>query len=274
MRILHWTAAACFSLTMHLGLAGLYLSDDKTAVDIPTVSAGDGIEIGLDASDQPFDSQQAEGQQTEIVETAKTQPEVVEPQTPPTPEPEPIPAPTAPVEVAPQPLPELATVDAPAESENLVAVAEQEPAEPTAEPSSAIQQTPAPEASTINQGKQTSSRTTAGSGGKAGKGGKGGNPGAARDYLSDLMGWLRQHKQYPAELKKKKQQGVVEVKFSIDRSGELLSSAIHKTSGHPQLDAAALQMLADASPMPDIPDALDRKTLTLVIPVEYSLITN
>ena len=41
-----------------------------------------------------------------------------------------------------------------------------------------------------------------------------------------------------------------------------------------ELDEAALKMLREADPVPGIPDDLGRDTLTLVIPVEYSLITN
>lgn len=102
----------------------------------------------------------------------------------------------------------------------------------------------------------------------------GGKKGDARRYFGDIMSWLNQHKHYPPELKKKKTQGVVTVQFSIDRNGVLLSSTILKSSGHPKLDESALKMLQDASPLPPIPDWMDRETLKLSIPVEYSLITN
>ena len=88
------------------------------------------------------------------------------------------------------------------------------------------------------------------------------------------MSWLSKYKRYPVALKKKKKQGVVTVEFSIDRNGYLLAARVSEGSGYPQLDEAALEMLHSASPLPAMPDWMDKQSLTLSIPVEYSLITN
>jgi TonB family C-terminal domain len=164
---------------------------------------------------------------------------------------------------------------------------EERPSAPVAEvnppPSPAKDQLPKPEndrpeePSLTNTGKPASEKSQFSSGsaqgfGKTGK--KGGGRGGAKGYLSDLMAQLAYHKKYPPELKKKKIQGVVSVRFSINRSGELLSSSIARSSGNPDLDAAALRMVAEASPLPPIPTSIAKESLTLVIPVEYSLITN
>lgn len=96
---------------------------------------------------------------------------------------------------------------------------------------------------------------------------------ARHPYFARLMAWLQRHKTYPAELKRAKKQGTVLLNFSIGRRGELLSARVVATSGEPMLDQAALAMLQRASPMPALPDDLGLDTLTLTIPVEYSLIT-
>lgn len=101
-----------------------------------------------------------------------------------------------------------------------------------------------------------------------------GDPDEIRKYLQDLMRQLKRHKTYPAALKKAKTEGTVELQFTIDRSGRLVASAVKRSSGHPELDRAALEMLANASPLPPIPAFLDRSALSLSIPVEYSLITD
>jgi len=102
----------------------------------------------------------------------------------------------------------------------------------------------------------------------------GGRSGNGKSYFAELMAWLDQHKDYPAALKKQKQQGVVVLTFSINKNGEVLTAKIQKSSGFPILDQAALDMLAKAEPVPAIPDSMNRDRLLLSIPIEYSLTTN
>ena len=102
------------------------------------------------------------------------------------------------------------------------------------------------------------------------RGGQAGNP---QHYFSRLVAWLNRYKDYPPEVKKRKQQGTVVLAFSINRAGEVLASRIRTSSGYPLLDRAALDMLARAAPLPPMPDSMSRERLHLAVPIEYSLIT-
>lgn len=95
-----------------------------------------------------------------------------------------------------------------------------------------------------------------------------------RAYFGQIASWIDANKDYPVECKKAKEQGTVVVKFTIDRDGRLLASSIKQSSGHPRLDQAALATLARAAPFPPIPDFVGRDTLSVSVPIDYSLITD
>ncbi|MCB1749601.1 MAG: energy transducer TonB, partial [Gammaproteobacteria bacterium] len=142
---------------------------------------------------------------------------------------------------------------------------------------------PAPATSTASAGPGADAATPtrlaragASAGGTPGHGprrGTGGDPRAARDYFRALLAWLARHKAYPVAAKRRKHQGVVTLEFTLARDGRVLSARVKRGSGHAELDQAALDMLAAASPVPAIPAALGRDTLSLAIPIEFSLIT-
>ena len=98
--------------------------------------------------------------------------------------------------------------------------------------------------------------------------------GESNRYLLRIKKQLMQHKVYPPELKRKKQQGVVRLRFTIAADGSVAAQRVEEGSGISRLDAAALAVLADAAPFPPIPESLGRHSLTLVLPINYSLITN
>ena len=119
-------------------------------------------------------------------------------------------------------------------------------------------------------------RSRAGHGGSGrgandGDAGKGVDPANVRRYHSTLAAWLARHKRYPESARRRQEQGTVRVTFSIDRRGRLLSHRIESSSGHPVLDQEVKAMLQRASPMPPIPANLGQGTLTITVPISFSL---
>ncbi|WP_296805419.1 energy transducer TonB [Thiocapsa sp.] len=107
-----------------------------------------------------------------------------------------------------------------------------------------------------------------GGGGTSGKvdGGK------SRDrYYAELAAWLERHKRYPSQARKMRQEGIVRVRFVIERNGKVVSHRIETSSGHAVLDHAASELLRRASPMPAIPASMGRSRLEIVVPIAYRL---
>jgi protein TonB len=94
------------------------------------------------------------------------------------------------------------------------------------------------------------------------------------DYFARLSAHLNRRKSYPATAKKARQQGVVTVRFTVDRDGNVSGASIKKSSGHDILDQATLELLQRVAPLPRLPDSMQRDSLTLSLPIDYSLRTH
>jgi periplasmic protein TonB len=107
----------------------------------------------------------------------------------------------------------------------------------------------------------------------AGHGAIGNGPleGPGDDYLQRLKRWLNKYKHYPKDAIDKKQEGRLVVSFVILRDGTVLDPRIEHSSGIPSLDAAAIEMLHAASPVPPLPETYRGERATLDLPVGYSI---
>lgn len=97
---------------------------------------------------------------------------------------------------------------------------------------------------------------------------------AQSKYLRELMAWLAKHRVYPTAARKEKAEGVVQVRFSLDRDGHLLKATVQRSAGFNVLDQAALDVLRRAAPMPAFPKGLDRQNMTVSLPIDFSLQTD
>lgn len=265
----HWPAALLLALGLHAAVAAFLLLSPSAADSGDALSDGDlGLEVGLGMLGSYADS----------IERLAPPPKPVTPPPPaepvkPAEQPKPVvkaaPKPTPRPQIAPKPVAQASVI-------RQVKPVQEKPAEAevnTQETAAA----PTPEAETESQPEKPQAAPSAAmqkATGRAQDQQAGGRTGNARSYIQSLMRWLAKHKRYPAAAKKDKQDGVVQLAFTIDRAGNVLSRSIHKSSGYPLLDQAALEMLKDASPLPAVPDDFypARERLPLILPFEYSLI--
>lgn len=92
---------------------------------------------------------------------------------------------------------------------------------------------------------------------------------APSSWQARLLAHLEQHKRFPASAQSRRLQGVVHIRFSMNRQGRVLTSKVEHGSGHGSLDRAALEMLARAQPLPQPPPEVEGDSIELVVPVEF-----
>lgn len=97
---------------------------------------------------------------------------------------------------------------------------------------------------------------------------------AEADYFSLLSAHLNRRKTYPAEAKQALQQGIVTVRFTVARDGSVSGASIRKGSGHALLDRATLDLVQRVAPLPRFPRGMARDSVTISLPIEYSLRTD
>ncbi len=90
-------------------------------------------------------------------------------------------------------------------------------------------------------------------------------------FQKALLRHLNRHKRYPPGARAKREQGVVYVRFAMDRTGRVVRAGIERHSRYAPLDEEGLALLARAQPLPAPPAELAGDPLELVVPVEFSL---
>jgi protein TonB len=87
-------------------------------------------------------------------------------------------------------------------------------------------------------------------------------------YEQQISAWIQQHKLYPAEAGGR--EGKVIVRMRIDRSGYVRYFAVEQSSGIDALDAAAVDMVRRANPVPAVPANYPAGNLIeFLIPISY-----
>jgi protein TonB len=89
------------------------------------------------------------------------------------------------------------------------------------------------------------------------------------DWQSRVLGRLNAAKAYPASARARRQQGVVLIRFTLSRRGDVLGIALAESSGFALLDREALALPKRASPLPPPPDDVKGERIELVVPVEF-----
>lgn len=233
----NWTTAGLVALAAHAGVAALVLAWSRPSVP-PAPEPVVLIELPPEAAPAP----------AEAAQQAEEQP--VPDLTPQRPE-------TPPIEIPP--------VSAPLPSK-AVTLPPPPPTPPVRAAASAPAAAPANPVAIAPAGTGTGASTAPGN-----------DPRAKRqeaDYFTLVSAHLNRRKVYPAAGRQARQQGVVTVRFTVDRNGNVSGVSIKRSSGHELLDTATLELLQRVAPLPRMPTSMQRDSVTLSLPIDYSLRTS
>ena len=85
------------------------------------------------------------------------------------------------------------------------------------------------------------------------------------------MALLERNKRYPAVAQSRREQGIAQVFFSLDRQGRVIDSRVVRSSGASVLDEEALALLRRAQPFPAPPRELPGEHVDLTVPIRFNL---
>jgi periplasmic protein TonB len=94
---------------------------------------------------------------------------------------------------------------------------------------------------------------------------------SASTWRSQIAAILEHNKRYPREARERREQGVAQLAFSIDREGRVLSSRIVTSSGFPTLDEETLALVQRAQPFPTPPPEVSGTEIKFTVPVRYGI---
>jgi protein TonB len=90
-------------------------------------------------------------------------------------------------------------------------------------------------------------------------------------WRSQIAAALERNKRYPSQARARRQQGVAQLAFTLDRKGHVIASRIVRGSGHAALDQETLQLLRRSQPFPPPPPELPGERIELTVPVRFNL---
>lgn len=96
------------------------------------------------------------------------------------------------------------------------------------------------------------------------------SPEASAGYRALLSAWLESHKRYPEAARQRGEEGRAVLRFTVERSGRVVDSAVVTSSGYPDLDEAIEEMMRGAT-LPPFPAGMPQPRMEVSITIRFSL---
>ena len=93
---------------------------------------------------------------------------------------------------------------------------------------------------------------------------------ASPDWKQGVAAWLVAHRVYPDAARRSGAQGVVVLRLTVARDGQVVAVSLVRSAGSDVLDTAAVSMLRGAN-LPRFNTAMPQDTTTMTVQIHYSL---
>ncbi len=90
-------------------------------------------------------------------------------------------------------------------------------------------------------------------------------------WQTKVVTLLERNKRYPPAAQSRRQQGVAQLFFNLDRQGRVIDSRVVRSSGAAVLDQEALTLLRRAQPFPPPPPELPGDRVGVSVPIRFNL---
>lgn len=97
------------------------------------------------------------------------------------------------------------------------------------------------------------------------------NEQAVATWRSQILALIERNKRYPEAARSRHEQGITQVRFMLDRKGQVSNAEVTQSSGSSALDAEAVALLQRAQPFPAPPAAFPGQRVAVKLPIRFTV---
>ncbi len=90
-------------------------------------------------------------------------------------------------------------------------------------------------------------------------------------YGDTLARFLAQYQHYPRIAQLRRWEGKVQLKVFVAKKGTITNVVVTESSGHEVLDQQAIEMVNRANPLPNMPEGLQGREFSILVPIVFRL---
>ena len=91
-------------------------------------------------------------------------------------------------------------------------------------------------------------------------------------YKLELLRAIQANKRYPKQAKRRRQQGMVKVGFTLQGNGKIINVRIIQSSGYKRLDQSAKTAVLEIGQFKPVPEQIYRDKWEFVVPIDYQIL--